>query len=720
LSGIQRESDRNTELAERPTQPSVADWKSSGSTPLQKHTEIRYERAVEVRYGECIRAAATRPIQPDGPRNGAFTGTRIRQPKPVPRCQLEGRVALTGPDEALGGIRDFYIGHAYACVDGIEVFNWRSPLGRSFFDPDFGDRRDLNVAGLRTFAHRGGQIVDFVDDYFVDSSDGPVFRPQPVTAERSKVESQPPVGPHSDGLERADSPRNGNRQQGSRPGASKKPPSSIETDAVMRPFVRAEPLLREQLNSPKAAELTAVLSTLQPDQYRLVTESPYKSIVIDGGPGTGKTIIASHRAAYFITDDASCSGFRGDVLVIGPSSQYSKHISSVIDELTGGTPRIVVLPLQEAIRRIEHEMGRITAGDLRVAEPSERRMHELVRLAKNKFTSGLDTRVTTAQLYQYMRTNVHFRSLPQVVRWVPYLKSLPPYAEAKTNIHALKLLKALGDDKFRRCGDLDRNWSLSSIQHVVVDEAQDVTADEWAMLQSVNRGSWTILGDLNQRRADRTPNSWEAILVAAGLPSSTRRVHLERGYRSTVPILRYANRLLPPDAPTPMALQIDGPEPKVVTDVVERLPKAVLREARELCAKYSGTIAVISPEPGRILPEFRGDLGVERVQLLTPDQARGLEFDAVIVVEPADFRRNDRRHGPLYTSLTRPNKELVVVHTKPLPPQLRTTPRPSTRPAAPARLVAAQPKAPETSKKPKRKRAGRHRKASRKRRNSDN
>lgn len=59
------------------------------------------------------------------------------------------------------------------------------------------------------------------------------------------------------------------------------------------------------------------------------------------------------------------------------------------------------------------------------------------------------------------------------------------------------------------------------------------------------------------------------------------------------------------------------------------------------------------------------------VAVLQPDSARGLEFDAVVVVEPADFPSNYGRQGPLYTALTRANRELVVVHSKPLPVSLR-------------------------------------------------
>ena len=69
-------------------------------------------------------------------------------------------------------------------------------------------------------------------------------------------------------------------------------------------------------------------------------------MIIEGGPGTGKTIIASHRAVYFVSTDAD-SDFDGDVLVVGPTDRYTDYIGDVIAELTGNSPRITVAPLPE-------------------------------------------------------------------------------------------------------------------------------------------------------------------------------------------------------------------------------------------------------------------------------------------------------------------------------------------------------------------------------------
>ena len=90
--------------------------------------------------------------------------------------------------------------------------------------------------------------------------------------------------------------------------------------------------------------------------------------------------------------------------------------------------------------------------------------------------------------------------------------------------------------------------------------------------------------------------------------------------------------------------------------------------------------------PGPITNRMRDVAERANVLVLPPNHSRGLEFDGVIVVEPIDFPRNDHsRHGLLYTALTRPNKKLVVVHSKALPLGLQNvTTHAAPRPAVPA------------------------------------
>ena len=115
------------------------------------------------------------------------------------------------------------------------------------------------------------------------------------------------------------------------------------------------------------------------------------------------------------------------------------------------------------------------------------------------------------------------------------------------------------------------------------------------------------------------------------------------------------------------------------------LNSAIIAEASALVDRHSGgTVAVISVDPTPLRDAFlkagwrktaeayelRDDEG-RRLSVLMPVMARGLEFDGVVVVEPSDFPKNLGSHGRLYTALTRANRELVIVHAGPMPPDLQ-------------------------------------------------
>lgn len=117
--------------------------------------------------------------------------------------------------------------------------------------------------------------------------------------------------------------------------------------------IRAEEALRAQLQAPRTKGLSAVLSTLQPDQYELATVAATDSMIIEGKPGTGKTIIASHRAAYLVHKDTPAEKkLNGNLLLIGPTAGYSKHVLDVINRLAAGSERIRVLSLPELWQHI--------------------------------------------------------------------------------------------------------------------------------------------------------------------------------------------------------------------------------------------------------------------------------------------------------------------------------------------------------------------------------
>jgi superfamily I DNA/RNA helicase len=126
-----------------------------------------------------------------------------------------------------------------------------------------------------------------------------------------------------------------------------------------------------------------------------------------------------------------------------------------------------------------------------------------------------------------------------------------------------------------------------------------------------------------------------------------------------------------PEVEPPLAYRKGGDPPRLVQVGEEELLPAALREAAAL-AELDGLLAVIVPRSLRgDLPQ--GELFDEiSVPVLTPRQAKGLEFDHVVVVEPAAVADDgDRGLRELYVALTRPTKTLVVVHARPLPDGLQ-------------------------------------------------
>jgi DNA helicase IV len=227
--------------------------------------------------------------------------------------------------------------------------------------------------------------------------------------------------------------------------------------------------------------------------------------------------------------------------------------------------------------------------------------------------------------------------------------------------------------------------------HIIVDEAQDVSPIEWNVLDQylARDGQWTLAGDMNQRRSDTTYGSWQDIADHLGLGDGDSAFEVQvmrRGYRSTNPILHFADKLLPADQRGGQSIQTVGP-PVITAPVrtaAQLLPK-VVELAAGLSAKHSaGTTAIITMDPGAVMQELgkRGWRKSERqafvwskdglqLRLYHPEKARGLEFDAVVVMEPGAFPENVGREAQLYTSLTRANRELALVWYGALPDKLR-------------------------------------------------
>jgi DNA helicase IV len=231
-----------------------------------------------------------------------------------------------------------------------------------------------------------------------------------------------------------------------------------------------------------------------------------------------------------------------------------------------------------------------------------------------------------------------------------------------------------------------------SLAHVVIDEAQDLSPMECRALgRRCSTGAATVLGDLAQGTTPWAASSWASLLSNLGKPETGVR-ELSTGYRVPRQILDYASSLLAVIAPELRPASSLRADPGAL-DIV-RVPSAALaREVVAACAQACarpGSVAVIAADPQvRSLASALDAAGLEhgapgsdaRLTLVPVTLAKGLEFDHVIVVEPARIARAEARGlQRLYVALTRAVSRLTVLYAEPLPDPL-PEPLPDPRPA---------------------------------------
>lgn len=202
----------------------------------------------------------------------------------------------------------------------------------------------------------------------------------------------------------------------------------------------------------------------------------------------------------------------------------------------------------------------------------------------------------------------------------------------------------------------DRDWTYG---HVVVDEAQELSEMDWRVLfRRCPSRSFTVVGDLAQRRSVAGATSWDAML-APYVPGRWLYRSLSVNYRTPAEIMDVAAALLADFAPgvqPPESVRACGVRPWSRRVAAEDLPAAIDEFVRDEAGR-DGTSVVIGP------PGVSG--------AVTAAQTKGLEFDAVLVVEPDRILADGQRGAAeLYVALTRATQRLGVLHTAPLPPAL--------------------------------------------------
>ncbi|MBL1085727.1 AAA family ATPase [Streptomyces actinomycinicus] len=220
----------------------------------------------------------------------------------------------------------------------------------------------------------------------------------------------------------------------------------------------------------------------------------------------------------------------------------------------------------------------------------------------------------------------------------------------------------------------DRTWAFG---HIIVDEAQELSPMAWRLLmrRSPTR-SMTLVGDPAQTAEAAGVGSWADIL-SPYVEDRWEHTRLGVNYRTPAEIMELAAAVVRAERPgfePPSSVRSTGVRPWV-RRAADDLPGAVAKAVAEL-TPVEGRLAVIAPRElhrglaarlDGVTAGAEPDL-TQTVVLLDPRQAKGLEFDAVLVVEPGAYGTSD-----LYVALTRATQRLGVLHTGALPPALADT-----------------------------------------------
>ena len=201
--------------------------------------------------------------------------------------------------------------------------------------------------------------------------------------------------------------------------------------------------------------------------------------------------------------------------------------------------------------------------------------------------------------------------------------------------------------------------------HVLIDEAQDISPMQWRMLGRRGRwSSWTVVGDAAQASWADAAEARQAREQAFG--SQVRSLfHMDTNYRNAREIFAYAADVIRaevPDADFPQAVRETGVSPIITSVAAEGIPTAVADAVEALLGEVEGSVAVISP--ARWVTSLRSLSGDSsgRVSVVDPMSTKGLEYDATVIVDPAEITAESPGGiRVLYVALTRAAHRMTVL-----------------------------------------------------------
>ncbi|KJK52983.1 HelD family protein [Streptomyces sp. NRRL F-4428] len=543
-----------------------------------------------------------------------------------------------------------------------------------------------------------------------------------------------------------------------------------------RKALQPDDFLLRELQRSRGGRMRDIVETIRRDQMELVTGSPSDILVVQGGPGTGKSAVGLHRVTWLVNNEH----FKAqDILVIGPHQRFLDYVGQVLPTL--GTRDVNAVQLD---RLWEGEILGTDSPKARLVKSDERMAAVLRRRVESDYRPDALDALTVAPSFEGDEPAVVVTAGSTTLR-VPKSEVLAlldrahagdgPFRERRERLRGLfvdRLLQELADiaprrgqagnirrdlernrrverllervwpspgprealrslydsaDLLRTCADgiLDEDeqasllraraasadadpWTLEDhvcleelgvlisgdtpprYGHIVVDEAQDLTPMQARSLRRrcAVGGSMTVLGDLAQATGAHIPTSWDLLGALLSDHGDWSVAPLDTSYRVPAEIMDFVAplaRVIAPALPYPRAVREAGADAvrTVATEPWKLLDDTVAHVARLVHTSDGSTprsVAVLVPDDSDWLDAISrridggGDIAEQdrrAVHVLAATQAKGMEYDHVLVVEPATIAdRGPAGLRQLYVALTRSTQSLTVLHTAPLPDAL--------------------------------------------------
>ncbi|MFU8813341.1 MAG: HelD family protein [Balneolaceae bacterium] len=505
----------------------------------------------------------------------------------------------------------------------------------------------------------------------------------------------------------------------------------LESDLYIR-----DDVLQKELSRSADDKMKNIVATIQRDQNAIIRNETSPVLIIQGVAGSGKTSIALHRIAFLLYRFKESLSSR-DIMIISPNKVFSDYISNVLPEL--GEESIPEMEMDELANRVLGDKYRFEGFFDQVNKLLENHDEEYIKRieykAGSEFLSKLNSYAawlkrnrfgahdipirfkTVSAGYVHERYNANSQ-LPLMRRQTAIATDIIQKAERDFNYtlraeekkeirRAVK--KMMGSHNLRVLYKEFYEWlkepemfryakgstfeysdlfplmylkmqmegvsSFGKVKHLIVDEMQDYTAVQYAVLSRLFRCNKTILGDANQ---NVNPYSSTTSQDIQDIFPSSEAVTLTRSYRSTWQITRFTLRISPHAEADPVERY--GEEPEVLAFEKETEEKKEIARRvtsfRESDHNTLGILCKTQKQAKKLYNYLKKNDG--EIHLLTPGSsilaagvlitcahlAKGLEFDRVIVPHAdAGNYQTDVDRSMLYIACTRAMHRLTITHT---------------------------------------------------------